>query len=1016
MLGDPELVHVQKSDIIQLQRKGFFICDRQYEKNSIHTGLETPIVLFSIPDGHTKIMPTTIPQAVSKATESKTVAASNTLGAEDISAKILDQGNLVRSLKTQKAAKNVIDEAVGTLLSLKANFKNVTGKDWIPPTNEAPAKTVSPASSGDLSSKIVEQGDKIRSLKTAKAAKNLIDEEVKKLLTLKAEYKTQVGKDWTPTANAPSSTNTAQSGAKKAENISDKIVLQGNKIRDLKTNKSPKNVIDEEVKTLLALKCEYKAETGRDWIPGAVTVQPPTTAKTASDGDDSLSLKITAQGNKIRDLKSSKSPKNVIDAEVKILLALKTEYKTKTGCDWGSAPVQPPSASTNETAESLSLKVAAQGNKVRDLKSSKAPKEVVDVEVKTLLALKAEFKSTTGMDWTPSKTIDEPKNKPAGVSKEAEISAQIAAQGDKVRVMKDSKAAKNLIDEEVKVLLALKNSYKEETGKDWGPPKGTREPKSAGDNKSNKKGKELKKQQNPGNADGKKGGEAGPKKVTRLGLEASKATNLPDWYSQVITKGELIEYYDVSGCYILRPWSFSIWEFIKDWLDQQFKSTGVKNCYFPMFVSRAALEKEKSHIADFSPEVAWVTKSGDSEMAEPIAIRPTSETVMYPAYAKWIQSYRDLPMKLNQWNNVVRWEFKHPQPFLRTREFLWQEGHTAFASSKEAEEEVAVMLGFYEKVYVDLLAIPVVKGRKTEKEKFAGGDYTTTVEAFISASGRAIQGATSHHLGQNFSKMFEIVFEDPETQEKKYVFQNSWGLTTRTIGVMIMVHADDQGLVLPPRVAPTQVVIVPCGVTASLSENEKNKLLGMCRNLNVLFTEAGVRVESDLRDNYSPGWKFNHWELKGVPLRIEIGPKDMANQQVVAVRRDTGIKITLEMSGLAKSVIDLLNSIQASMLQKATNDLHEHMKVCTDWRDFCNQLENKNIIQSPFCGRVGCEDKIKNDSAKTDTECDVQAPSMGAKSLCIPFEPLRPLSPNDKCIHPECNTKPQFITLFGRSY
>lgn len=249
-------------------------------------------------------------------------------------------------------------------------------------------------------------------------------------------------------------------------------------------------------------------------------------------------------------------------------------------------------------------------------------------------------------------------------------------------------------------------------------------------------------------------------------------------------------------------------------------------------------------------------------MAEPIAVRPTSETVMYPAYAKWIQSYRDLPIKLNQWNNVVRWEFKHPQPFLRTREFLWQEGHTAYANAEEAKEEVATILNLYARVYTDLLAIPVVKGKKTEKEKFAGGDYTYTVEAFVSASGRAIQGATSHHLGQNFSRMFDIIYEDPETQEKKFVYQNSWGITTRTIGVMIMVHADNQGLVLPPRVASIQVVIVPCGITATLSDEEKIRLQKECETLETQIKAAGVRVKGDYRNNYSPGWKFNHWELK----------------------------------------------------------------------------------------------------------------------------------------------------------
>ena len=260
----------------------------------------------------------------------------------------------------------------------------------------------------------------------------------------------------------------------------------------------------------------------------------------------------------------------------------------------------------------------------------------------------------------------------------------------------------------------------------------------------------------------------------------------------------MIDFYDISGCYILRPWSYSIWEAIQDFLDGQIKTLGVQNCYFPMFVSEARLNAEKDHVEGFAPEVAWVTKSGDGELNEPIAIRPTSETIMYPAFANWIHSHRDLPLKLNQWNNVVRWEFKHPTPFLRTREFLWQEGHTAHATLAEADKEVMQILGFYAAVYEELLAVPVIPGKKTEKEKFAGGHYTTTVEAYIPGTGRAIQGATSHNLGQNFGKMFKIEFEDQNGQ-KAIPWQNSWGLTTRTIGVMVMVHSDDKGLVLPPR-------------------------------------------------------------------------------------------------------------------------------------------------------------------------------------------------------------------------
>jgi len=522
--------------------------------------------------------------------------------------------------------------------------------------------------------------------------------------------------------------------------------------------------------------------------------------------------------------------------------------------------------------------------------------------------------------------------------------------------------------------------------------------------------KEPKKQQQS-----KQDSSANVKKQTRLGLEAKKSENLSDWYSQVITKGEMIEYYDVSGCYILRPWSYSIWEAIRDWFDKEIKKLGVKNAYFPIFVSHAALEKEKDHIADFAPEVAWVTKSGSTDLAEPVAIRPTSETAMYPAYAKWIQSYRDLPLKLNQWNNVVRWEFKHPQPFLRTREFLWQEGHTAFATKKEAEEEVYQILDLYEKIYVQLLAIPVVPGRKTEKEKFPGGDFTTTVEAYVAASGRGLQGATSHHLGQNFSKMFEIVFEDPETNQKQFAFQNSWGLSTRTIGAMVMVHSDDQGLVLPPYVAESQVVIIPCGITVNLAEDTKKALIAACQKYQEDLVAAGIRAHADFRDNYSPGWKFNHWELKGVPIRIEIGPRDLQESKYVAVRRHNGVKATLPQETIVQDVTKLLQDIHQAMFQKAKEEMDSHITTTEEWKVFCEDLDKKNIILAPFCGGKDCEDKIKKDSAK-DEPGDTGAPAMGAKSLCIPFKQPKDLAPNAKCINLSCSEKPKFYTLFGRSY
>ena len=362
---------------------------------------------------------------------------------------------------------------------------------------------------------------------------------------------------------------------------------------------------------------------------------------------------------------------------------------------------------------------------------------------------------------------------------------------------------------------------------------------------------------------GKSVGKSGKKKESGLGLSVSRDEDFGQWYSELVVRSELIEYYDVSGCYILRPWAFSIWEHIQSYMDKTIKKMGIQNCYFPLFVSETKLNAEKDHVEGFAPEVAWVTRSGESDLEVPIAIRPTSETVMYPIFSSWIRSHRDLPLRLNQWCNVVRWEFKHPTPFIRTREFLWQEGHTAFASKEEADVEVLEILDLYSRVYEYLLAVPVVKGVKSEKEKFAGGLYTTTVEAFIPATGRGVQGGTSHCLGQSFAKMFNIEFETMN-KTNAMVWQNSWGMTTRTIGVMIMVHADDRGLVLPPRVAPLQVVVIPIPFRAEY----KDQLVKSAKQIKGILDDAGIRVKDDCRDNYTPGWKYNYWELKGEYINI----------------------------------------------------------------------------------------------------------------------------------------------------
>ncbi|KAG7018485.1 Proline--tRNA ligase, cytoplasmic, partial [Cucurbita argyrosperma subsp. argyrosperma] len=407
----------------------------------------------------------------------------------------------------------------------------------------------------------------------------------------------------------------------------------------------------------------------------------------------------------------------------------------------------------------------------------------------------------------------------------------------------------------------------------------------------------------------KAGGKKEVKKETGLGLTNKKDDNFGEWYSEVVVSGEMIEYYDISGCYILRPWAMSIWETMQVFFDAEIKKMKIKNCYFPLFVSPGVLQREKDHIEGFAPEVAWVTKSGDSDLEVPIAIRPTSETVMYPYYSKWIRGHRDLPLKLNQWCNVV-----------------------------------LEILELYRRIYEEYLAIPVIKGKKSEMEKFAGGLYTTSVEAFIPNTGRGIQGATSHCLGQNFAKMFEINFEN-EKGEKAMVWQNSWAYSTRTIGVMVMVHGDDKGLVLPPKVASVQVIIVP----VPYKDADTQGIFDACSTTLDTLSEAGIRAEVDSRDNYSPGWKYSHWEMKGVPLRIEIGPKDLANNQVRAVRRDNSGKKDIPRAALVEQVKELLESIQQSLFDAAKEKRDVCIQVINTWEEFTEALSQKKMILAPWC-------------------------------------------------------------------
>ncbi|KGG50968.1 hypothetical protein DI09_4p510 [Mitosporidium daphniae] len=513
-----------------------------------------------------------------------------------------------------------------------------------------------------------------------------------------------------------------------------------------------------------------------------------------------------------------------------------------------------------------------------------------------------------------------------------------------------------------------------------------------------------------------------PTTASNLGIDVKKADDFSAWYTQVSPiksrNDGLLRYF-----WLLYPqtvellhleahsrFKLSIAQSL-DFFGKEIEKIGVQDAYFPMLVTQGALEKEKDHVEGFSPEVAWVTRSGQSELQEPIAIRPTSETIMYPTFAKWVKSHRELPLKINQWCNVIRWEFKHPQPFLRTREFLWQEGHTVFYTKKEADHEVLQILELYRRVYEDVLAVPVIKGRKSESEKFPGGLYTTTVEAFIPESGRGIQGATSHCLGQNFAKMFKIEVEG-ERGEKSLVWQNSWGITTRSIGVMVMTHGDDKGLVLPPKVAAVQVVIVPCGITSKLEPSIVAAIEEKISQISTTLQAIGIRVNTDLRDNYTPGWKFNHWEVKGVPIRFELGPKDLQKNEVRVVTRHDDQKKQYSIATLSESIPVLLEKIHDDMLAAARARHEEHLEVIDQsWDLVLPALDAKKFVMIPWCERPACEKDIKERTCRAGT--DEKAPAMGAKSLCIPFEQPS-MAPGAKCV--ACGHPAVSYTLFGRSY
>ena len=474
-------------------------------------------------------------------------------------------------------------------------------------------------------------------------------------------------------------------------------------------------------------------------------------------------------------------------------------------------------------------------------------------------------------------------------------------------------------------------------------------------------------------------------KVTPRGEDYSR------WYTDVIQMADLADYAPVKGCMVIKPYGYALWENVRSGLDRRFKATGHVNAYFPLFIPLSFIQKEAEHVEGFSPELAIVTIGGGKELEEPLAVRPTSETIIGHMYAKWIQSYRDLPVLINQWANVVRWEMR-TRLFLRTTEFLWQEGHTAHATAEEAEEETARMLNTYADFAIEDAAIPVITGRKSESEKFAGAVRSYSIEAMMGDC-RALQSGTSHFLGQNFAKAFDIRFLD-KNNEQQLVWTTSWGLSTRVIGAVVMVHGDDHGLAVPPKLAPIQVVIVPIW----RSDSDRSDVLEAVSQIKARLGE-NVRIKIDDRDEYSPGWKFNEWEMRGVPLRIEIGPRDVRQEQVTLARRDVpgrAGKSPAPMDGLLETVQEMLATIQAELYSRALDFREAHTYDPKDYASF-KEAVSKGFALSWWCENAGCEAQIKEDTKAT--------------VRCIPLEQE---PGKGKCIH--CGREAHERAVFARAY
>ena len=476
-----------------------------------------------------------------------------------------------------------------------------------------------------------------------------------------------------------------------------------------------------------------------------------------------------------------------------------------------------------------------------------------------------------------------------------------------------------------------------------------------------------------------------------VGITVSKNEDFSEWYTQIIIKAELADYAPVKGLIVLRPDGYSIWESIKESLDKKLKETGHRNGFLPILIPESLLGKEKEHFEGFNPEVFWVTHSGESELGDRLALRPTSETLAYSLYSKWIKSWRDLPLKINFWNTALRAEIKGTKPFLRTSEFLWQEGHTVHATKDEAEKEVMEILKIYKKTIEEEIAVPVVTGKKSEKDKFVGAVYTVTLESLM-PDGKALQMGTSHFLGQNFSKPFDVKYLD-ENNVETFAWQTSWGISWRLIGGMIMTHSDDRGLVLPPKLAPIQVVIIPI----YYSKEDRGKIVQEAKKIQDVLTDVEIRTQLDDRDQVTPGFKFHDWELKGIPIRIEIGPKDVAKNQVVMARRYNQTKDSISIDKLSGAIAVELENIQQQMFDAAKKILDERISVVSQYEQFKAELENGKMLSCSWCGKQECEDKIKEET--------------GAELRVIPSDDGKKV---ETCIY--CKDNGAANVLFARGY